>query len=193
MDCEDSVSRLLIVLLASAGVAHAECYVRSATNVVPTARIERITDVTRNVLPEENNQLKCRVTFRALIKDKWYTVEGENTGKNTDSLDKICASAYNAGSTRVLSSVSGTAITAQQDMVCTDQPMPKFRPRVAIGDAVRDSELQPHQIYRNTFTYQGSVCRWFMESTPSAGQVEMSQGIMCRTPQNSVWRVVDKW
>lgn len=187
------MSRLLILLLATSGIVHAECYLRSSTVSKQNSQIERVADMQRTVTPAGDGRVQCRVTFRALIGDKWYTAESEAQGAVADSLDGICSQALNSGRTTVLNSVAGTNITSNQEMMCTDQPIPKNRPTVNVGDAVRVSELQPHPLYRNAFRYRGSVCRWFIESRPEVGNVDMTQGIICRAPEQTVWQVVDKW
>jgi len=187
------MSRLLISLLVASGMVHAECYTRSTATSKSLARVERVADVQRSVLPEGAAQVKCRVTFRALIGDKWYTAEGENIGLAADSFDQICAGALNVGRTSILTSVAGSSMQVDQDMICTDEPIPKAKAVVAVGDTVKDSELLPHPKHRSLFQHKGSVCRWFVETSPEVGRVDMNQGIMCHAPDQTDWRVVDKW
>ena len=185
--------RLLIALLLIAGTAHADCYYRSSNISRLRAPIERIADVEQTVMPVGKDQNRCRVTFRALIRNTWHTVEGESVGPITTSLDQICGQAMNLGRSQILDRVAGTDITAAQEMICTDQPIPKTRDLVAVGDSVRESEMQPHPIHRRPFSYRGSECRWFVESRPESGRVDMNQGIACKNPNDRDWRVVDKW
>ena len=63
------MSRILIALLVTAGIAHAECYTRGTTVSKLRAPIERVTDVQNSILPADNGQFRCRVTFRALIQN----------------------------------------------------------------------------------------------------------------------------
>jgi len=192
MEYKNSVSWLLIGLLSTSAVA-GECYIRSATTSKMLDSIERIADLERTVLPESKGKSKCRVTFRAYIKGKWHTAQGEEVAETWGSLDQACAKATTAGRVGVLESVSGTRITASQDMVCTDQPIPKDKPNVSIGDTVWESEVQPHPIHFDNFKFRGSLCRWFVESRPQAGTIQMSQGIICRAQDQLAWKVVDKW
>ena len=185
--------RLLITLLFVAGYAQADCYYRSSNIGRLRAPIERIADVDRTVIPVGKDKNQCRVTFRALIQNQWHTVEGESTGPLTTSLDQICAQAMNLARSQILDSVAGTDITAAQEMICTDQPIPQTRDLVAVGDFIRESEVRPHPIHRRPFAYRGSECRWFVESRPESGRVDMNQGIACRSPGEQDWRVVDKW
>jgi len=188
---KNKLSGLLIVLLA--GTASAECYVRNATVSRLTSSIERTADQQRDILPQANGGFKCRISFRALIDNKWHSAVGEEIGDARASLDQTCTKAMNSARVSILESVSGTRVTANQDMICTDRPMPESRPTVNIGDVVWESEVQPHPINKNPFSYRGSSCRWFVESRPEPGRVELSQGIICRNMAEKVWKVVDKW
>lgn len=190
----NKLPRLLssVLLIVSLGV-HAECYTRSATVSQMTSSIERIADLDRRVLPVGNGKSLCRVIFRAYIDGKWYDAQGEEVANTNDSLDTTCSKAMNAGRITILEKVSGTRITGNQEMICTDEPKKEQRSFVQVGDLVWESEVQIHPINRDAFRYRGSVCRWFVESTPQAGRVDLSQGIICRSPDQKVWKVVDKW
>lgn len=191
MDNKNAVCGLLISLLSV--TASAECYIRSATVSKMTSSIERTADIQRDILPQGNSGFKCRITFRAYIDNKWHTAVGEEVGDAKASLDQTCSKAMNAGSVSILESVSGTKISSNQDMICTDRPMPQSRPKVNIGDIVWESEVQIHPIHKNQFNYRGSACRWFIESRPESGNIDLSQGIICRSLEQQVWKVVDKW
>ena len=194
MDHKNTVSRILTsLMLLSAANVHAECYTRSSTVSKLTSSIEQIADVERKVLPEGNGKNICRITFRAYINNKWHTAQGEEVGNVSDSLDTICAKALNSGRVSILESVSGTKITGSQELICTDEPKPKQKAAVSVGDLVWESEVQVHPAYKDIFRYRGSFCKWFIESKPDIGKVDMQQGIICRSPDQKVWRVVDKW
>ena len=156
------MSRLLIVLLATAGIAHADCYTRGATVSSIGGKIERVADYQYSLLPAPAGTARCRVTFRALINDRWYTAEGETAGSAGQNSGQVCAQANNTA-------------------------------RASVGDVIRDSEVQPHPNYRKPFRFRGTTCRWFIESRPESGAVDMNQGVMCATSTQDVWRVVDKW
>lgn len=175
---------LLITSLIAPVLANAECYTRSSSVNKSTGLIERITDISQTQLPD-----RCRVTFRALIDSKWHTVEGEALGTGS----QICAMAINNGRIKILEKVSDSTLTASQELVCTDQNIPESKPLVKVGDLVRESEVRVHPIYPNAFLYRGSQCRWFIESVPQAGKIEVNQGIICNSFAQNAWRVVDKW
>lgn len=186
MVSKNSMLRYVILLSLAYGIAHAECYTRSATVTKNQSDITRITDLEKTTLPNG----KCRVTFRALINNTWHTAEGEATTQNADY---ACSMAVSNGRIKILEKVSDTTLTANQELICTDQKIPESKPLVKVGDMVRESEVRVHPIYPNAFLYRGSQCRWFVESVPQAGKVEVNQGIICNSPSQNAWRVVDKW
>jgi hypothetical protein len=179
------MSKILILLLASAGVAHADCYMHSDTVSTTAAKIERITDQDQNVIPQIDHKLLCRVTFRALINNQWEDAEGESTGPETDSA-QICAQALAAGKVNILRRIADFNVAAHQDMTCTDRPRITIRPSVAIGDQVLESEVAVHSQYPKFFPYRGNECRWFSETGTA-------QGIICHSPGEKTWKVVDKF
>lgn len=194
MDYKNTVQGLLIGLgLLHSNVLAAECFTRSAITSQSFSQIERIADVEKQILPVEGNRQKCRVFFRAYIDGQWQGAEAEETGSASDSLDQLCAKAMNSGKVEILQSVSGTKINATQEMICTDEPKPSEKAITNIGDRVRESEVQIHPVYKENFTYRGSICRWFIESKPQVKRIDMQQGIICRSPGDKVWKVVDKW
>lgn len=186
------MSKLIIPLLCVASIANAECYTRSSTISESKAPIERIADVERSVFTTKSG-MKCRVTFRAYISSSWETAEGEASGAHDGSIDQLCAKAIDGARARILESVAGKKLSSTQEMICTDEEMKDERDNVAIGDIVRESQVQPHPAYTEVFVYNGSQCKWFIESVPNVGRVDVMQGIICKAPQRKVWKVVDKW
>ncbi len=191
MDHKNTVCGLLISLATL--TAQSECYVRNATVSKLTGAIERTTDVERSILPHGKGGFKCQITFRAYIDGKWHLAMGEDIGNANASLDQVCAKAMQSGRINIMESVSGTKVTGNQEMICTDRPLPESRAVVNIGDTVWESEVQMHPIHRNPFSYRGSYCRWFVESKPQVGKVDLTQGIICRSRDQTAWLVVDKW
>jgi hypothetical protein len=193
MDYKNTMQGILIGTGLLVSTAQAECFIRSAMTSETLTQIERITDIEKQIIPIGNNQQKCRVFFRAYIEDQWHGAEAEEVGSVGDSLDQLCAKAMSAGQIDILESVAGIKVNSSQEMICTDEARPNSKPSVKIGDLVMDSEVQIHPVYRDQFSYRGSICRWFIESRPQVRQIEMQQGVICRSPGEKIWKVVDKW
>ena len=186
-------NKLSWLLIFVASQASAECYMRSATTQTMLSKIERIADIEQTVIPAGKTKSICRVNFRAHIDGRWYSALGEELFDNKSSIDQACQKAVNSSKISILESVSGSRINVSQEMICTDKPMPKDQPKVNIGDTVWESEVQPHPLNKEVFTFRGSLCRWFVESNPKVRSIDMEQGIICRASNQKVWRVVDKW
>ena len=155
------------------------------------AQIERTADEQRWV-GEIDGQKVCRVTFRAQIQGQWYTAQGQSQGITQVPDNQLCAQALDTGRVRLLESVGAVASSVTQDTICTDRPMPKWRP-VQVGDHIQESQVAPDPQHRETFQYLGQDCRWFMETVPrGAGGLEQNRGIMCRIRATD-WYILKKW
>jgi hypothetical protein len=183
------------LLIAAAVLAacnvNAECYTRSAMTNQMKARIERVTDVHKTVVPTPEGQKRCTVSFRAFINGDWKSGEGMSQARSGTPDDQVCAQAYNSGTTFLLQSIGGSNMVVEQEMVCSDEPKPQVR-MVRVGDVIAESEVQPHALRRRPFVYNGSVCRWFTQMDSSRVVLDPLEGIMCRMT-NDQWKVVDKF
>jgi hypothetical protein len=182
---------IAITLAVTAGSVGAECYSRSAAIRQLPVKIERATDFKRSVVPLPNNEFRCVVTFRVQIKGQWHTAEGISAGRENDSIDQVCANAISSGQAHILNSMGGSKLTMDQEMVCTDRPIPQVR-AVKVGDVVLESEMAPHPNNTKLFSHQGSICKWFIETDARGSDIMQYQGIACRVRKGE-WQVVDKW
>jgi len=182
---------IIVLTMTVSATAQAECYVRSAMTNQTAVQITNVTDVTPWVVPISPTQNKCIVNFRAQVNGEWITVEGENVGPKTVSEALLCKGAMDQGRTQILSRANGKTLSLEQNMVCTDQTLPKIR-RVEIGDRLQESEVLPHPNFPKRFVYHNATCRWFAEQDVRNGDLRHKQGIICRSHENE-WQVVDKW
>jgi hypothetical protein len=182
---------IIAVAVAVSVTAQAKCYIRSAMTSQTAIQITAVADVTPWIVPVSPTQNKCIVNFRAQVNGEWITVEGENVGPKTLSESLLCKGAMDQGRTQILSRASGKSVSLEQNMVCTDQDLPKIR-QVEIGDRVLESEVLPHPNFPKPFVYHNATCRWFAEQEIRNGDLRHKQGIICRSYENE-WQVVDKW
>lgn len=192
--CKRIILKTLIAAATlTATSAYAECFMRSSTVNQVRHFITKIVDIKRYVVPAGQGQIKCNVTFRAEINHVWHTGEGQSIGADTDSIDQVCSQALNAGRSYLLSKIGGNGITAEQELICRDDPIPDVK-TVRIGDIVQLSEVAPHPQKPGFFEYQGTSCRWFVESDFDAKRrdVFQHQGIICLLRKGE-WQVVDKF
>lgn len=188
-----SIKSILIAAgIVTANFAYSECYIRSSSITEPKQLIERVADVQNTVVTLSNQQIRCTSTFRALIKGQWHTAEGYAIGSKDTASEQLCAQARNSGSIRLLHSISGTKFTMQEEMVCTDQNIPKTRP-VKIGEIIRESEVVPDPAWPNARKFSdGNVCRRFVESNITGPDMNRTRGVICQV-NGPEWKVVDKW
>jgi len=182
---------LIVLTMAVTANAQAECYVRSAMTNQTAMSITSIADVQPLVVPISATQNKCIVNFRAQVNGQWITAEGESVGPKSLSEALLCKGAMDQGRTQILSRADGKTLAMEQNMVCTEQNIPKTR-RVNIGDLLQESEVIPHPHFPKRFVYHNATCRWFAEPEVRAGDLRHQQGIICRVNDNE-WQVVDKW
>lgn len=174
-------------------IAMGECYMRSITVNQMSSQIERTADIVREVV-RIDNQKQCTTTFRVMITGNWYTALGRARDSITTDDAQLCARAMDLGRARVLQDISGSNVAMTQELICTDQDIPKNR-AVKVGDLIRESEVTPHwdPTKRQSFPYKGMECRWFMENVSmGAGGITHNLGVMCRV-KNDQWHVLEKW
>jgi len=181
----------IVIAMALSANAQADCYVRSAMTNQTAMSITSLADVQPLVVPISATQNKCIVNFRAQVNGQWITAEGESVGPKTLSEASLCRGALDQGRTQILSRADGKNLSVEQNMVCTDRPIPKIR-KVEIGDYLQESEVLPHPNFTKRFAYHSKTCRWFAEPEVKSGDIRHRQGIICQLHDNE-WQVVDKW
>jgi hypothetical protein len=184
---------IIAAAIASASLANAECYMRSSTLAESDAKIEKIADIQNMFVKLKSGQMRCTSTFRVLIKGTWHDAEGQAIVQSDVAEAQACARAQNNGRVTLLQAVSKRSMTVQQEMVCTDQELPKTRNSVKIGDVVKESEVHPDPAWPETRKLRdGNVCRRFVESDLSGVDMRRSKGVICQVSENA-WKVVDKY
>ena len=184
---------IIAAAIASAGLADAECYMRSSTLAESDAKIEKIADIQNTFVKLKSGQMRCTSTFRVLIKGTWHDAEGQAIVQPDVAEAQACARAQNNGRVTLLQAVSKKSMTVQQEMVCTDQELPKTRNSVKIGDVVKESEVHPDPAWPEARKLRdGNVCRRFVESDLSGVDMRRSKGVICQVSGNA-WKVVDKY
>jgi len=185
------IKPIIFLAVAISANAQADCYVRSAMTSQTAVSITNVADVQPLVVPISATENKCIVNFRAQVNGQWITAEGESVGPKTLSEAMLCKGAMDKGRTQILSRADGKNLSVEQNMVCTDQPIPKIK-KVEIGDRLQESEVLPHPNFPKRFAYHSKTCRWFAEPEVKSGDIRHRQGIICQLYGNE-WQVVDKW
>lgn len=183
----------LLFALISTG-AGAECYYRSSTINDLNARVQRQSEPVRDVMKLNDRVTQCTVTWRLMIDNTWYTAQGRAQGDSIPD-HQVCAMAQDAGRARLMQQVSGSSTSAYQELICTDQDIPKLK-MVKAGDLVRESEVTPDPDHPGSFPYKGHECRRFLETVTYGVGLLQNRGIICklqRGPHSGQWKVIEKW
>lgn len=172
-------------------LAAAECYQESVTSNQAAAQIREIVDLQKFV-KTSGNQQSCTVMFRAKVNNRWHDARGESQGPITDSTDQICAQALHMGRVKILERIAGTAVQSSQTLYCNDFETPQLRKGLKKFDTFKLSELKPHP-ESDLFEYQGSTCRYFLESDIDPKNNNLKQWQIVGCVIRNEWTVVDKF
>lgn len=179
-------------LLTAAGIASAECYVRTATNLTGMPRNTPPMDIQKLVTPDARGQ-KCVMRYRIHIDRDWQTAEGIGYGA-TEA--EACAQALDLRRGSLLSDPTPIMVRSDHQMVCSDLPDIRVRP-VRVGELIWESETELHTIEseKRYFWYKRVQCRMFVERDSKRGNLTLYQGVICRNDnsKDSKWRVIDKY
>jgi len=189
------VYRIIPVLFAlMSGAVGAECYYRSSTINDLNARVQRQSEPVRDVMKLTDRITQCTVTWRLMIDNTWYTAQGRAQGDSTPD-HQVCAMAQDTGRARLMQQISGSSTSAYQELVCTDQDIPKWKV-VKKGDLVRESEVTPDPDHPGSFPHLGMECRRFLETIPWGEGLIQNRGVICklqRGEHSGQWKVIEKW
>lgn len=183
---------LFLILLAVAGLAQAECYMRSSIRLNRQMVQSQPVDWQRLVTPDAQGS-KCVIRYRIQVDGNWQTAEGIGYGA-TEPV--ACAQALDISRGSVLEEVTPQRVRADSQMVCSDLPDIRVRP-VRIGELIYQSEVDVHTLpaERKMFWYKRTQCRMFVERDTKNANLWLYQGVICQTGSgpDSKWRVIDKF
>jgi len=190
------VFRLIPLLFALvSGAVGAECYYRSNTVNDLKARVQRQSEPARELVRLNDRTTQCTVTFRLMVDNTWYTAQGRAQGDTIVGEYQICAMAQDSGRARLLQQIQGVETSVHQELVCTDQDIPKWKV-VKKGDLVRESEVTPDPDHPGSFPNMGMECRRFLETIPWGEGLIQNRGVICKLQRgvhSGQWKVLEKW
>jgi len=183
---------LIAIVCFGAGLASAECYVRSNIKVATQAIFGAPTDIQRIVTPDAKG-FQCVLRYRLNVNTNWQTVEGVAVAKTEED---ACARAIDVGRASILEEPRPNTVKHDTQMICGDITDIRVHP-VQINDVIWESEVDIHTIpaERPYFQYKRTQCRMFVERDNKAQNLYLYQGVICRenSGPRSRWRVVDKY
>ena len=185
--------KLLISAVALIAVAaHADqCVLQDKTVSQSSAVISERTQLTATVVPDPVGK-RCLVTFRARVGANWYTANGEYTWPGATPRDSACAVAVKRAEDSVRDQVSSSRVISEKILICNDDPTLETIRQTNPGTVGDLAQFRPHPSYPKEFWYNGTRCRWFLDTGFTGRDVKTWQGIICKI-HDSKWVVVDKF
>lgn len=166
-----------------------DCVLSQKTQVRATGVIESVRDIKTTVMDMRDRSRKCTVEFSARVNGSWNRGFGEYSWRD-DRPDGVgCAVALDNGKSRLLELVGSQAVSDHKSLRCGEE---RSSIRVAVGQPIRENSWTPHPSRLGSFWYQGSECRWFIETDTMGRDLYQWQGIVCQVRPGE-WVVVDKF
>jgi len=181
----------ILALAMASAAAYADCVLQDKTVSQSSAVISERTQLTATVVPDPAGK-RCLVTFRARVGAAWYTANGEYAWPGDTPRDSACAVAVKRAEDSVRDQVSSNRVISEKILVCRDDPTLDTIRQTNPGTVGELSQFRPHPDYPRSFWYNGTRCRWFLDSGYTGKTVRTWQGIICEI-HDSKWVVVDKF
>jgi hypothetical protein len=185
--------KLVVTVVALMALsAHADCVLQDKTVSQSAVVIAERSQIKATVVPDPQAGKRCLVTFRARIGANWYTATGEYAWPGDTPRDSACAVATKRAEDSVREQVASSRVISEKILVCKDDPTLDTIRQTNPGTVGELSQFRPHPSYPREFWYNGTRCRWFLESGFTGRDIRTWQGIICEI-HDSKWVVVDKF
>lgn len=181
-----------LLLIPSLALGAENCIMQDKIINRSNVIIEEMSAIKRDVIPWNNNQKKCVVTFRARIGQDWHQGYGEYIWDGELPVNDACGAATTAGKKELTNRVRPSNIISEEVLICNDNSDQTALKKTKIGSVVDISQLNPHTNYPKRFYHNGTECKWFLEPSWTGKDVIQFQGIACQL-EPTKWVVVDKF
>lgn len=172
-------------------MVQAECVMQEKTVSQSTAVIDERTPIRQDVVPFGTGK-KCIVDFRVKIANKWHTAFGEYQWDGNIGSQHACAIAVSRAEDQVRDRVGRSQTSSERILVCKDSPQLQEFANSTVGSTGDIGQFRIHPNYPNKFWYQGTQCRWFLDTVFTGQDIRNMQGIVCQLDARK-WVVVDKF
>jgi hypothetical protein len=132
------------------------------------------------------------VDMRVRIGQDWHTAFGEHVWDGNSSREPACAAAVKRAEDSVIQRVTVAAVVSENVLICSDRENLNTLRESNPGTVADLAQFRPHPTHTREFWYNGTRCRWFVDTVWQQQTVNTMQGIICRL-QDSKWVVVDKF
>jgi len=186
------MKRLLALALIPATVLASDCVLQDRTVSRSTVTIAERSKIKPEVVPSINNGRKCMVTFRVRIGSDWHSAHGEYEWAGDRPREEACAVAVKRAEDSVRDQVAASRVISEKILVCRDDLTLDTIRQANPGTVADLAQFRPHPDYPKEFWYNGTRCRWFLDTGFTGRDVRTWQGIICEI-HGSKWVVVDKF
>ena len=182
----------LYTLICATATAQADCVLQDKTMSQSSVTIAERTQISATVVPDPQVGKRCLVNFRARVGANWYTATGEYAWPGDTPRDRACAVAVKRAEDSVRDQVSSSRVISEKILICNDDPTLETIRQTNPGTVANLAQFRPHPGYPKEFWYNGTRCRWFLDTGFTGRDVRTWQGVICEI-HNSKWVVVDKF
>lgn len=183
---------MILMLLPAAVQADNVCRLQERTVNRTQAVIQERSPIEKVVVPYMRSNKKCITTFQVRINNQWHAARGEHVWSGDRPENEACAIAADRAETDVKFRVGKSYSATERVLECKDPDSASDRIKVSVGNVGGLAQFRPHPKYTESFHYNGTQCRWFVDPEFNGSTVRTSQGIICEL-RDSKWVVVDKF
>ena len=184
--------RSFLLLICITAAAQADCVLQDKTVSQSSVDIAERTRISATVVPDPQGGKRCLVTFRARVGAAWYTALGEYAWPGDTPRDSACAVAVKRAEDSIRDQVAASRVISEKILVCQDDPSLDTMRQTNPGTVGDLAQFRPHPGYPREFWYNGTRCRWFLDTGFTGRDIRTWQGIICEI-HGSKWVVVDKF
>jgi hypothetical protein len=184
--------KLIFLMLLSSNVLAQECVLQSKIVNNTKTLITEVGEIRRDIVPWANGQKKCLVNFKAQIDGQWHMAHGEYVWDGERPAQEACGAAVTQAKKDLTQQVKPATIISEEVLICNDDTKQNTIKITKVGSIVDVSQLRAHPNYPNRFVYNGTECKWFLDSSWTGKDIREYQGIVCKV-EPTKWVVVDKF
>lgn len=187
------MSRTLIAGLIATMVfpAWAQCDLQEDSVVTNSVKILQKEVASRNVLQTAQGR-SCSVDARFRIGSEWYVQAGDAIWQSNETIQQTCARAMDNAERSLTERMGRADVQSRRLLVCRDDGNYRRLDNYEVGTVRRLYQYRPHPSYPNTFTHNGTVCRFFLDTKMQEKDIYTFQGVICEIGKDQ-WAVVDKF
>jgi hypothetical protein len=183
---------LIVSFLAPVMALAQQCVLQTQTVTQSQVQIQERSQITAQTVPVPGGDQRCMITMRGRVGATWYTGFGEHVFARTGQVEQACAMARQRAEASIVSQAGSRQVATDNTLVCREDPTLDTVRQTDPGTVAKLAQFRPHPNYPREFHYNGSRCRWFLDSTWTGRDLRTGQGVICHLQENN-WVVVDKF